>query len=144
MTTSNQEDQAERRSVLRDDARARNQSNGDTGTFLSHTHDDLGGGRFAALGAPTIVGRDDPVPRYPQASIPFQVDPVGDEPPLGVDINRLTDPEQVLSTPEPSSLPCPVQGPGPTSEADAPSPASGDEQRAQDVGPLSTEDGNGS
>jgi hypothetical protein len=50
-TTYDPEDQAERRRVLLNDARvrnqSRNQSNGDTGTYLSHTHSEVGG-RFAS------------------------------------------------------------------------------------------------
>jgi hypothetical protein len=60
-----------------------------TGTFMSHTHDDLGGGRFAAISNPHIVGST-AVPRYPQASEPFQHDPVGLEPGLGYRINDVS------------------------------------------------------
>jgi hypothetical protein len=46
-TTYDPEDRAERRRVLQNDARVRDQSrNGDSGTYLSHTHSDVGG-RFA-------------------------------------------------------------------------------------------------
>jgi hypothetical protein len=44
MTTYDPEDQAERRRVLQNDARVRNQSrNGDTSSYLDHAHSDLGG-----------------------------------------------------------------------------------------------------
>jgi hypothetical protein len=41
-------------------------------------------GRFAQVGAATVIGST-AVPQYPQASAPFQRDPVPDEPPLGFD-----------------------------------------------------------
>ena len=106
MTTSEQEDQADKRRTLFNDARVRNQSNGDTGTYLSHTHDETGG-RFAAIGHAQVVGAG-PVPKYPAASTPWQgPDPVGDEPPTGYDINAL----------EPSAVP-PAEATG--DPADAP------------------------
>jgi hypothetical protein len=77
---SHQEEQIERRRVLENDKRIREQGS----TFLAHTHNDLAGGRFAAVGAATVIGST-AVPQYPQASTPFQRDPVPDEPPLGLD-----------------------------------------------------------
>jgi len=71
-----QEEQEERRATLDNDRRVREQQGG---TYLSHTHNDLAGGRFAAVGAQTIVGQS-PNP-YPAASA-HQRDPVPDEPPL--------------------------------------------------------------
>jgi hypothetical protein len=79
MTTEAQREQAERRRVLANDQRVREQ----TGTFMSHTHSDAGG-RFSAVGAAYVIGST-AVPQYPQASGPFQRDPVPDEPPLGFD-----------------------------------------------------------
>jgi hypothetical protein len=76
MTTEAQREQAERREVLRNDARVREQ----TGTYMSHTHDDLAGGRFAATGTPHIIGST-AVPIYPAAPA-HQSDPVGLEPPI--------------------------------------------------------------
>ena len=50
--TTDQEEQAEKRRVMLQDADVRNRSrNGDTGTFLSHTHIDDAGGRFSAVNA---------------------------------------------------------------------------------------------
>ena len=43
---SRQEEEHERRAVMRNDARVRDQER--SGTYLSHTHDDAGG-RFAAI-----------------------------------------------------------------------------------------------
>jgi hypothetical protein len=81
--------QAEKRAVLRNDAavRANANRNGETGTYLSHTHIDDAGGRFAAVNAATIVGQT-PAPKYPAASA-HQADPVGIEPPLGFSVNDL-------------------------------------------------------
>ena len=62
MTTSDQEDQVEKRGTLLNDARVREQSrNGDTGTYLSHTHSELGG-RFAVTNHQTITGIVSPAP----------------------------------------------------------------------------------
>jgi len=97
MTTSDQEDQADKRRTLLNDARARNQSNGDTGTYLSHTHDEIGG-RFAAIGHAQVVGAG-PVPKYPAASTPWHgPDPVGDEPPLGFPIDAMPGLESSMAT----------------------------------------------
>jgi hypothetical protein len=92
MTTSDQEEQAERRRVLLQDAdlRRRQQEQAQreqSGTYLSHTHDDLSGGRFAALGNPTIVGSTEAT-RYPAASAAHQIQ-LPDEPPLGFDNPEL-------------------------------------------------------
>jgi hypothetical protein len=76
--------------------------NGDTGTYLSHTHDDTSGGRFRAIGTPSVTGTT-PIPQYPQAGAPFQRDPVPDEPPLGYRIDAINPHD-----PEPSPE-CPVQ-----------------------------------
>src|SRR6516225_2551727 len=80
---SSQEEQAERRRVLANDHRVKEQS----GTFLSHTHMDEGG-RFAQVANAQIVGAD-PIPNYPAAA-PHQHDPVPIEPPLGYCVNDLT------------------------------------------------------
>ncbi len=59
-----------------------------TSTFLDHVSNDSGG-RYAAIGKPTVIGRDPA--QYPKlpASSPFAADPVGVEPPTGVDINAM-------------------------------------------------------
>jgi len=82
---SNQEDQAERRRVLANDARVREQS----GTFFSHTHMDEGG-RFAQVSNAQIVGADR-IPNYPAASVAHQIQ-LPDEPPLGFDNPALDHP----------------------------------------------------
>ena len=69
-------------------------------------------GRFdAPVPAPHIVGST-AIPKYPQASAPFQTDPVGDEPPLPVHENSTLE--------EPSTFHAYVEATGPAS-ADAPS-----------------------
>jgi hypothetical protein len=102
---SSQEEQAERRRVLAQDASLRQQS----GTFMSHAQasaNDLAGGRFAATGNPHVVGSES-IPQYPQASTPFQFDPVPNEEPL----SAYDNPEF-----EPSTTPaCPVEASGPAS-----------------------------
>jgi hypothetical protein len=117
---SKQEEQAERVRTLENDRRLRDQG----GTFLSHTHSDLGG-RFSAVGAQTVVGAD-PFPNYPAASA-HQHDPCGQEPPLGYEIDRMPEPEPSI---EPASS-FGAQATGPTS--DAPSTPLGQ----HGVGPLS-------
>ena len=97
MTTSDQEDQEERRRVLQNDARVREQSrNGDTGTYLSHTHSELGG-RFAVAEHQTITGVVSPSPPALPATSPWAgPDLVGTEPPLGYRIDAM--PELEIST----------------------------------------------
>jgi hypothetical protein len=89
---SSQEDQAERRRVLQNDQRVREQ----TGTYLSHTHDDAGG-RFAAISNAQVVGAQ-PTVNYPAASSSWQIQ-LPDEPPLGYRIDDLnpSDPAEASS-----------------------------------------------
>jgi hypothetical protein len=82
---SSQEEQAERRRVLANDQRVKEQS----GTFLSHTHMDEGG-RFAQVSSAQIVGQT-AVPNYPAASAAHQIQ-LPDEPPLSVHENPAFDP----------------------------------------------------
>jgi hypothetical protein len=101
MTTYDQEDQAEKRRTLLNDARVRNQSkNGDTGTYLSHTHSELGG-RFAVAEHQTIAGVVSPAPPPLPSNSPWHgADPVPDEPPLGYRVDAMPDsesPSTVLS-----------------------------------------------
>ena len=84
MTTNDQEDQAERRRILREQA----------STFLDHARaaaDDEAGGRFARIQPQSVIGST-PIPQYPQAGTPFQSDPCGLEPPLGYRIDDLESP----------------------------------------------------
>src|SRR5215831_13300391 len=112
MATSDQEEQAEKRRTLLNDARVREQSkNGDTGTFLSHTHIDDAGGRFFAVNAAKIVGQSPAIAAsYPAASAAHQTE-LPPEPSLGFSIDEMPGPE--------SSTAPPVEATG--DPADAPS-----------------------
>jgi hypothetical protein len=103
--------QSEKASVLRNDERVREQSrNGDTGTYLSHTHSELGG-RFAVTEHQTITGAVSPVPPPLPVNSPWHgSDPVPDEPPLGYRIDAMPGdvPENltgVLGTDDPAQAP---------------------------------------
>jgi len=134
---SKQEEDQERRETLENDRRVREQSrNGDTGTYLSHTHSEVGG-RFAIDEHQTITGVVSPAPPPLPANSPWHgSDPVPDEPPLGYRIDAMPELE-----PEPFSSASSVQATGPAS-ADAPSLSDaaslGDAQRAG-AGPSSSQ-----
>jgi hypothetical protein len=115
----------ERKEVLRNDARMRDQERAATMHGLAiASADDEAGGRFARVN-PTMVVGSTPLPRYPQASTPFRSDPVGLEPPLGYSIDALEH-GGLASTSEAQA--------GPAS--DAPSPSMVDDVQ-RDAGPLS-------
>jgi hypothetical protein len=58
------------------------------GTYFSHTHSNAGG-RFAAVGAMTVVGQTpNPYPALPDNS-PWHSDPVPAELPLGYRIDQM-------------------------------------------------------
>jgi hypothetical protein len=82
-----QREQAERRRMMLDEARARDRLREQGSTFLAQTHSEMGG-RFSSVGAQTVIGAD-PVANYPAAA-PHQRDPCGIEPPLGYSVNQLT------------------------------------------------------
>jgi hypothetical protein len=120
MTTDDPESQAERRRVLHNDARVRDQSrNGDTSSYLNHYSPEMGG-RFSSEGAATVVGTTpNPYPPLPENS-PWRRDPVPDEPPLGYRIHDLNphDPEPspvspVQQTDDPADAPSGGSGPAP-------------------------------
>jgi hypothetical protein len=73
-----------------DDTRVREQSrNGDTGTFLSHTHIDDAGGRFAAVNAAKVVGQSPGIAAsYPAASAAHQT-ALPPEEPLGYSVDAM-------------------------------------------------------
>jgi hypothetical protein len=103
MVTEAQREQQERREVLRNDQRLRDQqAREQTGTFLSHTHLDDVGGRWAAISNPHIVGQS-AVPKYPElpANSPWHHDPVPDEPPLGYAIDAMPELEPSTTAPHP-------------------------------------------
>jgi len=85
---SKQEEEQERRETLENDRLVLEQRRGST----LHQHglaaaNDTAGGRFAATGAAHVVGST-PTMQYPAAAA-HQRDPVGVEPPLGIDINAM-------------------------------------------------------
>jgi hypothetical protein len=107
MTTSDYdpESQAERRRVLLNDACVREQS----GTYLSHTHSELGG-RFAVAEHQIITGVASPKPPPLPASSPWsgaQPQP-GPEPPLSAYDNPALEPSAappVEATDDPANAP---------------------------------------
>ena len=108
--TSKADEQRERERVLHNDELVREQA----GTFMSHTHSDVGG-RFSAVGAQTVVGAE-PITNYPAAAA-HQRDPMPDEPPLGYRIDEL-EPMSPLAQADPELTHSPVQATGePTSGA---------------------------
>jgi hypothetical protein len=119
MTTEAQREQIERRRVLANDHRVKEQS----GTFLSHTHMDEGG-RFAQVTNAQVVGAD-PIPNYPAAA-PHQRDPVPIEPPLGYRIDEL-EPSMAFVEAQaggPADAPSSTLSPGLPVERTGPSPSS--------------------
>jgi len=97
---TDQEEQAEKRRTLLNDARVREQSrNGDTGTFLSHTHIDDAGGRFSAVNAAKIVGQSPAIAAsYPAASAAHQTE-LPPEPSLGFSIDEMPGLEPTTAPP---------------------------------------------
>jgi hypothetical protein len=108
-----QEAQEERRRVMQNDQRVKEQQQ--TGTMFSHTHDDIHQGRFASIGPATVVGSTQ-FPSYPAASA-HQHDPCGPEPPLGHRVDAMPELEE-LST---GLLHSPVATGEPMPDGDAPS-----------------------
>jgi len=114
---SSQEEQQERRETLENDRKVREAEHQrilrEGTTFHQFAQQEtLPQGRFSAPGAistPRVVGSTlNPSAQYPAASSAHQTE-LPPEPPLGVAIDQLTDPEQVLTSPEPSSLACAAQ-----------------------------------
>jgi len=108
---TDQEEQAEKRRVMLQDADVRNRSrNGDTGTFLSHTHIDDAGGRFAAVNAAKIVGQSPAIAAsYPAASAAHQTE-LPPEEPLGYSVDAMPELEpstapSVEATGDPAQAP---------------------------------------
>jgi hypothetical protein len=113
---SSQEEQAERRRVMAQDASLREQG----GTFHQHAQADADTprGRFSAVSNAYVVGST-AVPQYPAASGPFQRDPVPNEEPLGYAIDAV----------EPSTVVTDVEAHGDLSPAAPSTLPSGDVQR---------------
>jgi hypothetical protein len=101
--------------------------------------DEISQGRFAATGAPTVVGST-PIPKYPELpSGPWSGnDPVPQEPPLGVDINSMPEFGQ---SPTGASISQPVATGGPP---DAPSRNEKPTLMSERGGPPSSSDDGGS
>jgi hypothetical protein len=136
---SSQIDQQERKEVLRNDQRVREQA----ATLHGFAQSDaaLPRGRFTSVTAENVVGAE-PIIKYPQASHPFQSDPCGPEPALGYRVDDLEPTSSFVAqagesafrrsgedagSPRTSPLepcPTPVQAPAPPS-APAPSGSGG-------------------
>jgi len=127
-------DQAERQAVLENDRLVLEQQRGST----LHQHgvsqaSELSGGRFGATGAPTVIASKPSVASQYPAAAAQQRDPVGAEPPLGIDINAMPfdDPAGVPSVTAPAATGDPASG------GDAPLTAtSGEEQRTAAGSPF--------
>jgi len=113
---SRQEEEQERRETLENDRLMREQQRGST--FHQHGLSqaaELSGGRFAATGAPRVIGSTpSPASQYPAASSAHQTELPREEP-LGIDINAMPELEPAF----PLAL---AQDPG-ASERDASSSA---------------------
>ena len=133
----------EREETMRQDADWQRQLKEAASTNLDHAlaaANDLGGGRFAGVNPTVVVGSEAAV-KYPQlpSSSPWsgqQPEPPI-EPPLGVEINRLSPHElepsvvnQTALDPEPSSHPVQDPGGAPSlpQDVEAPPPSSPTEQ----------------
>jgi hypothetical protein len=112
--------------------------NGNTGTFLSHTHIDEAGGRFAAVNAATVVGQSPEIAAsYPAASAAHQTE-LPPEPSLGHAIDAMPGDEpstafpSVEATGGPANAPSGGSGPatssGLVSERAGPPPLSQNER----------------
>jgi hypothetical protein len=95
---SRQEEELERRAVLENDRRVREQQKRQSEGTTFHQHaqaqaDETNQGRFAATGVPNVIGPT-PIPKYPAASSSWQIQ-LPDEPPLGFDNPALDELENV-------------------------------------------------
>jgi hypothetical protein len=82
---NNDASQAERRRILDNDRKASTYSR-----IAQSEAEDLAGGRYAAMGKPSVTGTT-PAIRYPvqPPNSPWASDLLGPEPPLGIDINAM-------------------------------------------------------
>jgi hypothetical protein len=107
---SKQEEELERREVLGNDRRVREQQ---SSTFHQHAQaqaDEINQGRFAATGVPNVIGaKPTPASQYPAASSAHQTE-LPPEPPLGYPIGQMpsTPPASVeqLGGAEAPPVPC--------------------------------------
>jgi hypothetical protein len=123
---TDQEEQAERRRVLLQDADLRRQQQEQarreqSGTFFSHAQaaaNDLGGGRFAGVNPTTVIGSD-PALKYPAASSSWQIQ-LPDESPLSTYENPALEDSADVSPVSPSAA---TDGPADAPSSDDGSPA---------------------
>ena len=82
---NNDATQAERRRILENDRKASTYSR-----VAQSEAEDLAGGRYAAMGKPSVTGST-PAIRYPAQppNSPWHHDPLPPEPPLGIDVNAM-------------------------------------------------------
>jgi hypothetical protein len=127
-------DQAERREVLENDRRVREQQQAQGSTFHARAQaqaGELSGGRFASLGAPRVIGATpNPSMQYPAASSAHQTE-LPPEQPLGFSIDEMPNP-----TGDVSSGVSPPVAPGPASDT-APLSDLADNEQRPGAGPLS-------
>jgi hypothetical protein len=87
IVSNNEASPAEKLAALHNDSLRRRE--GTSSTLLDHVSNDSGG-RYATLGKPAVIGTT-PAANYPAlpASSPWSHDGVGQEPPLGIEINAM-------------------------------------------------------
>jgi hypothetical protein len=129
MTASDQEDQAEKRRVMLQDADVRQQQQ--ASTFYQHAQaaaDETNQGRFRDTGTPRVIGSTPtPAPQYPAASAAHQTE-LPPEQPLGYSIDAMPGDE-------PSMAPVSVEATGDPAQA----PSSDDGGPATSSGGLVSE-----
>jgi hypothetical protein len=123
---SSQEEQFERLRVFAQDNSLREK----TGTYLSHTHDDIHQGRFAAIGPAVVIGTKAGVASAYPAAAAHQHDPCGPEPALGYSVDAMPDLEvaSLVSTPQATGGPT---DPATSLAVDRGSPLSSENMAAQ-------------
>jgi hypothetical protein len=89
---SRQEEEQERRAVLENDRRVREQQQQNASTFHQHAQaqaDELSQGRFRAIGTPRVIGATpNPSSQYPAASAAHQTS-LPPEQPLGCSVDAM-------------------------------------------------------
>jgi len=117
---SRQEEEQERRKTLENDLKVLEQRRGSTfHQYAQSQADEINQGRFAAIGSPRVVGSQPNVSSQYPAAAAHQRDPVGVEPPLGIDINAMPtdDPSAVsVSFPATEATGAPATDSAPSSE----------------------------
>ena len=122
MTTGDQEERAEKRRVMLQDADVRQQQK--TSTFHQHAQaqaDEISQGRFAATGVPRVIGSTStPAAQYPAASAAHQTE-LPPEQPLGYRVDEMPEFESPAGVPvsppvatdDPAHAPSGGSGPAP-------------------------------